>query len=63
MCNCCNGVGHEFESRGMKCKVVIRDNRMQVCLPWNAVELEVKVCHLCGRSLDSTGKNDYHNKN
>ena len=53
MCNCCNGVGHEFESRGMKCKVVIRNNIMLVCLPWNSVELEVNVCPLCGKSLET----------
>ena len=53
MCNCCNGVGHEFESREMRCKIIIRDNIMSVCLPWNSVDLEVKVCPLCGRILDN----------
>lgn len=51
MCNCCNGIGHEFLSRGMKCKIVIRDNIMSVCLPHNATDLVVKVCPLCGRNL------------
>lgn len=53
MCNCCNGVGHEFVSRGMKCKIVIRnDNLMTVYLPYNATDLPVKACPLCGRRLD-----------
>lgn len=54
MCSCCNGVGQEFESRGMKCKVVIRGNVMTVYLPYNATDFEVKVCPLCGRNLDCT---------
>ena len=51
-CNCCNGTGHEFESKGMKCKIVIRNNLMTIQLPWNATEIEVKSCPLCGRFLD-----------
>lgn len=51
-CNCCNGVGHEFESKGMKCKIVVRNNLMTVQLPWNSVDIEVKSCPLCGRFLD-----------
>jgi hypothetical protein len=50
-CNCCNGVGHEFESKGMKCKIVIRDNLMSVNLPWNSADIEVTHCPLCGREL------------
>lgn len=56
MCNCCNGIGHEFMSRGMKCKIVIRDNIMSVCLPSNATDLVVKACPLCGRNLETTDK-------
>ena len=56
MCNCCNGVGHDFESRNMKCKIVIRGNIMTVCLPHNATDLVVNVCPLCGEKLDSTDK-------
>lgn len=56
-CNCCNGTGHEFVSRNMKCKVVIRDtNIMTVCLPHNATDLVVKCCPLCGRTLVEDNK-------
>lgn len=52
MCDCCNGVGHEFVSRGMKCKVVIREgNVLTMCLPYNATDLVVKFCPLCSREL------------
>ncbi len=52
MCDCCNGVGHEFMARGMKCKIVIREgNVMSVYLPHNATDLVVQVCPLCGRKL------------
>ncbi len=61
MCNCCNGTGHQFESHGMKCKVVIRNSIMEVCLPWNSAVLEVKVCPLCGRILEK--QNDTDNAN
>jgi hypothetical protein len=55
MCNCCNGVGHEFVARGMKCKIVIRDgNVMSVYLPFNATDIVVKNCPLCGRELANT---------
>lgn len=50
-CNCCNGIGHEFESKGMKCKIVIRNNTMSVALPWNAIDIDVKACPMCGREL------------
>ncbi|MBQ8043009.1 MAG: hypothetical protein IJ272_02515 [Clostridia bacterium] len=56
MCDCCNGVGHEFESHGMKCKIVIRGNIMSVCLPYNATDLAVEACPLCGRNLVPTDK-------
>lgn len=58
MCNCCNGLGYEFESRGMRCKIIIRSNIMTVCLPFNATDLEVKVCPLCGRNLESTDRSE-----
>ena len=51
-CNCCNGVGHEFEARGMKCKIIIRDtNVMTIQLPYNATDLVVTHCPMCGREL------------
>ena len=57
MCNFCNGVGYEFVARGMKCKVVIRNGVMTVCLPNNATDLKVEFCPLCGRQLnDDTNK-------
>lgn len=62
MCNCCNGIGYKFESRGMKCKIVIRENVMSVCLPWNSVDLKVKACPLCGRNLTSTSKEESYVK-
>jgi hypothetical protein len=52
MCNCCNGVGHEFVARGMKCRIVIRDGVMSIYLPNNATDLDVKSCPLCGRKLN-----------
>jgi hypothetical protein len=52
MCNCCNGVGHEFVARGMKCRVVIRDGTMSIYLPHNATDLAVQFCPLCGRKLN-----------
>ena len=58
MCDCCNGIGHEFESHGMRCKIIIRDNIMSVCLPWNLADLKVKACPLCGRELDSKTKGE-----
>lgn len=54
MCNCCNGVGHEFVSRGMKCRVVIRNSVMTTCLPNNATDLDVEFCPICGRHLNIT---------
>ena len=55
ICNCCNGVGHEFVARGMKCKIVIRSgNVMTVYLPFNATDIEVKNCPLCGRKLEDS---------
>lgn len=59
MCNCCNGVGHEFVARGMKCKIVIRNgNIMSVCLPNNATDVVVKACPLCGRALGDDTSED-----
>lgn len=58
MCNCCSGNGHKFESRGMKCKIVIRNNIMSVYLPFNATDLAVNVCPLCGRNLGTTEKGE-----
>lgn len=58
-CNCCNGIGHEFESRGMKCKIVIRDDLMTMQLPYNATDVKVTHCPLCGRDLrQNTHNND-----
>lgn len=55
-CNCCNGAGHEFVARGMKCKIVIRNgNIMSVYLPFNAIDIEVVACPLCGREFTATG--------
>lgn len=51
-CNCCNGVGHGFETRGMNCNIVIKHNLMTIKLPYNAADIEVKFCPLCGRLLD-----------
>ena len=63
MCNCCNGTGHEFVARGIKCKIVIRnDNVMSVYLPYNATDIEVVACPLCGRVLDSD-IDKHNNKN
>ena len=56
MCDCCNGVGHEFVARGMKCKMVIRNNVMSVYLPTNATDIEVVACPLCGRKLTDETK-------
>ena len=58
MCNCCNGSGHEFMSRGMKCKIVIRDNIMSVYLPYNVTDLVVKTCPLCGSNLEEMNRNE-----
>lgn len=60
MCECCNGIGHEFEARGMKCKIVIRNgNIMSVYLPTNATDIEVQFCPLCGKTIEGNNRGNH----